>query len=167
MPRSASWVGSGLIAGVLSAGLLVIGTPMTGILVIGLAPAARAADCLQQIDGMMVQYDLPASAAMAGTQTSAYAAPPPPPSTPPVIEEPGSFPPRTPAGRPGAALLTGGEAAEPHASPGLPMNKDLSPTQRKQVQAVLHDARAADALRHEPECLDLVQKARAIIGKKG
>src|SRR5215469_2661044 len=117
---------------------------------------ASASDCLQQIDDLIVEYDLPASAAFAGTQTATSQAPLP------GIPKQGGLPaadlPHTPAGQPGAALLEH-EGAQPQ--PTLPPERQLPPAKRAEVQAALHDARAADAVNDSSECLDAVRRAQA------
>jgi hypothetical protein len=121
-----------------------------------------APDCLRQIDDLIVEYDLPASAAFAGTQTATSQAPLP------GIPKQGGLPaadlPHTPAGRPGAALLEH-EGAQPQ--PTLPPERQLPPAKRAEVQAALHDARAADAVNDDAKCLDAVHRAQALAGKKG
>ena len=123
---------------------------------------ASASDCLQQIDDLIVEYDLPASAAFAGTQTATSQAPLP------GVPKQGGLPaadlPHTPAGRPGAALLEH-EGAQPQ--PTLPPERQLPPAKRAEVQAVLHDARAADAVNDNAKCLDAVHRAQALVGRKG
>jgi hypothetical protein len=128
--------------------------------------SARAADCLEQIDNLMVQYDLPASEAFAGTQTATNQ--PQAPNVPKSGGLPESALSHTPAGRAGAALLTN-EGAGPAHQPNveLPSNNQLKPAQRQQIQAALHDARAAEAVNNEAQCLDALHKAQALIGKKG
>ena len=117
-------------------------------------------ECLRQIDDLIVEYDLPASAAFAGTQTEGNQRPLP------GIPNQGGLPaadlPHTPAGRPGAALLE--HAGAP---PTLPPLHQLPPAKRAEVLAALHDARAADAVNDNAKCFDAVRRAQALIGKKG
>jgi hypothetical protein len=119
-------------------------------------------ECLRQIDDLIVEYDLPASAAFAGTQTGTSH------GGLPDIPKQGGLPaadlPHTPAGRPGAALLEH-EGAQPQ--PTLPPERQLLPAKRAEVQAALHDARAADAVNDNAKCFDAVRRAQALIGKKG
>src|SRR5260370_20297792 len=71
------------------------------VLTVWVAPALAAPPgCLQQIDNLTVEFDVPAAENMAATQTgSAYYIPPPPPDTPVNVPPP---PTTTPPGRPGA-----------------------------------------------------------------
>ena len=135
------------------------------LLVTTIGPASAssfAPDCLQQVDDLIVEYDLPASAAFAGTQTEGNQRPLP------GIPKQGGLPaadlPHTPAGRPGAALLEH-QGAESQST--LPPERQLPPAKRAQVQALLHDARAADAVNDNAKCFDAVHRAEALIGKKG
>ncbi len=136
---------------------------MAILLLAGASLPAFAADCLQQVDGLTVQYDLPAAEGMAGTQTGSY------PNPGPLAEPSGGTLPHglrtTPAGRPGMSTLTEGEALRP--AQGLPINHDLNKEQRARMQALLHDARAADAAADEAKCQDLLQQARNVAAKKG
>src|SRR5215469_3387722 len=113
-------------------------------------------------DDLIVAYDLPASAAFAGTQTEGNQRPLP------GIPKQGGLPaadlPHTPAGRPGAALLEH-QGAESQST--LPPERQLPPAKRAQVQALLHDARAADAVNDNAKCFDAVHRAQALVGKKG
>jgi len=119
-------------------------------------------ECLRQIDDLIVEYDLPASAAFAGTQTEGNQRPLP------GIPKQGGLPaadlPHTPAGRPGAALLEH-QGAESQST--LPPERQLPPAKRAQVQALLHDARAADAVNDNAKCFDAVHRAQALVGRKG
>ena len=132
---------------------------LTILLLAGSAAPAVADDCLEQIDSLTVQYDLPASEAMAGIQTGRAAAPQP--------DSAGTLSGlrRFPAGRPGAP--TAGEEAPLQPAQALPSRDRLTAAQRKELQSTLHDARAAEALGNEAQCLDLLKKAQAIPGKKG
>jgi len=126
------------------------------------SPTDFPPECLRQIDDLIVEYDLPASAAFAGTQTATSQAPLP------GIPNQGGLAaadlPHTPAGRPGAALLEH-EGAQPQ--PTLPPERQLPPAKRAEVQAALHDARAADAVNDNAKCFDAVRRAQALVGKKG
>jgi hypothetical protein len=117
-------------------------------------------ECLRQIDDLIVEYDLPASAAFAGTQTGTSQ------GGLPGVPNQGGLPaadlPHTPAGRPGAALLE-----HAGAQPTLPPEHQLPPAKRAAVLAALHDARAADAVNDNAKCFDAVRRAQALIGKKG
>ena len=119
-------------------------------------------ECLRQIDDLIVEYDLPASAAFAGTQTEGNQ------RQLPGIPKQGGLPaadlPHTPAGRPAAALLEH-EGAQP--PPTLPPERQLPPAKRAEVQAALHDARAADAVNDNAKCFDAVRRAQALVGRKG
>jgi len=135
------------------------------LLVATIGPASASdfpPECLRQIDDLIVEYDLPASAAFAGTQTEGNQAPLP------GIPKQGGLPaadlPHTPAGRPGAALLEH-QGAESQST--LPPERQLPPAKRAQVQALLHDARAADAVNDNAKCFDALHRAQALIGKKG
>jgi hypothetical protein len=136
---------------------------MAIVLLAGSAMPAFAADCLQQVDGLTVQYDLPAAEGMAGTQTGSY------PSQPPLAGPEGGAIARggrvTPAGRPGMSTLTEGEVLRP--AQGLPINNELNKEQRARMQALLHDARAADAVADEAKCQDLLHQAQGVVAKKG
>jgi hypothetical protein len=103
------------------------------LLVATIGPASASnfePDCLQQIDDLIVEYDLPASAAFAGTQTATSQAPLP--GIPKQGGRPAADLPHTPAGRPGAALLEH-EGVQPQ--PTLPPERQLPPAKRAEVQA--------------------------------
>jgi hypothetical protein len=122
------------------------------------APPASAAECLAQIDNLYVEYDLPASAALAGSQTSPYGKSGP---THPA----GGFA-AAPPGRPALHSL-----ARPGGSlgglPALPQRNALTDDQKEKLAAKLHEARATEALGNEDKCFDLLHEAQAIAGKSG
>jgi hypothetical protein len=118
------------------------------LLLLGYAAPARAADCLQQIDGLTVEYDLPASESMAGTQTAHGA-----PATRPAAAPPdGTAAPLAPTAR-------GGGGAD---FPKLPPRRRLAEGQRQRLEAKLHEARATEALGNEDQCVVLLKEAQAI-----
>jgi hypothetical protein len=120
-----------------------------------------AADCLQQIDSITVEFDLPAAQSIVGTQSgSAYYVPPPP------TDDHAPPPPQTmtPPGRPGAPR--GGLGGTTEAAPLLPHER-LSTAQRTKLQAILQQARSVEALGKEPECFELLGQAQAITKQKG
>jgi hypothetical protein len=132
---------------------------LTILLLAGAAVPARADDCLQQVDSLTVQYDLPASEAMAGTQAGRTAAVPREPDSAATLSGLRHFP----AGRPGAP--TAGEELPPQPPMTLPNPGRLTAAQRKDMQSTLHEARVAEALGNEAQCLDLLKKAQAVPGK--
>jgi hypothetical protein len=122
---------------------------------------AVAADCLQQIDSITVEFDLPAAQSIAGTQSgSAYYVPPPP------VDNHAVPPPTTttPPGRPGAPRGATGSAMG--AAPLLPHER-LSKAQRTKLQAILQQARGVEALGKEPQCFELLREAQAITKENG
>jgi hypothetical protein len=125
------------------------------------AAPAGAVDCLQEVDSISVEFDLPTTQAMTGTQTgNAYYIPPPPPDAPRAL------PPETmtPPGRPGAPRATGGGSLQ-GAAP-LPGHDRISASQRKELQSLLQQARSVEALGNETQCFDLLHQAQAITKKK-
>jgi hypothetical protein len=141
---------------------------LTVVLLAGFARAALASDCLTALDGLTVELDLPASEAMAGTQTGAVAPPPlqRPPAALPSDEDLGLGRRITPAGRSGLAELTA--PYEPRlAPPPIPVPKPMSPERRSKLLSTLHEARAAEALNDEARCMDLLHQAQAIAKDKG
>lgn len=117
------------------------------LLLLGYAAPAHAADCLQQIDGLTVEYDLPASESMAGTQTTAHGAP-------------ATQSTKTPrAAAPLAPTARGGGGAD---FPKLPPRRRLGADQRQRLEAKLHEARATEALGNEEQCVVLLKEAQAI-----
>lgn len=124
---------------------------------------AIAADCLQQIDSITVEFDLPAAQSIVGSQSgSAYYVPPPPPADNHAVPPP---PTMTPPGRPGAPRgATGGGTMG--AAPLLPHER-LSATQRTKLQAILQKARGVEALGKEPQCFELLREAQAITKGNG
>src|SRR5258707_5752196 len=96
---------------------------LASILLAAWVAPAVAAECLQQIDNLTVEFDLPANENMAGTQTgSAYYVPPPPAANPPGLPPP---PTATPPGRPGALHASGGGNIA--AAPMLPRDRLKAP----------------------------------------
>src|SRR5260221_10804753 len=125
--------------------------------------SAAAADCLQQIDNITVEFDLPAAENMAGTQTgSAYYVPPPPNQTITVPPPPTT----TPPGRPGAPRgpVAGGS---PGTAPVVSSHDRLTAAQRTKLVAILRQARSAEALGNEPKCFELLREAQAVTKGNG
>ncbi len=121
-----------------------------------------AADCLQQIDNITVEFDLPAAESMAGKQTgSAYYVPPPPAPGPPSLPPP---PTATPPGRPGAPHAVGGGNI---AAPPLLPHERLKAPQRAKLQSILQQARSVEALGNEPRCFELLREAQTITKENG
>ena len=150
-----------------------IATSLALLLLLGATPA-RASDCLQQIDNIQVEYDLPASQAMAGTKSD-LTNPAPPSSTPPEAPPTGAFT-QTPAGRPGmhgGGAPTGGPLGGSATSsalsefPGLPPRHVLPELRKQQVMAKLQEARAVEALGNEPQCYERLKEVQALLGKSG
>jgi hypothetical protein len=126
-----------------------------------IAPAV-AADCLQQIDSLTVEFDLPAAQSIAGSQVgSAYYVPPPPADNHTVPPPPTT----TPPGRPGA-LRGSAAGGSMGAAPLLPHER-LSAAQRAKLQAILQKARGVEALGKEPQCFELLREAQAITKENG
>jgi hypothetical protein len=122
---------------------------------------AIAADCLQQIDNITVEFDLPAAQSMSGGQAgdAYYVAPPsdnplnvPPPPT------------MTPPGRPGAPHGIGGGSI---ASAPVLAHDRLSAAQRAKLASILHQARSVEAFGNEPKCFELLREAQAIAKENG
>lgn len=124
------------------------------------APAI-AADCLQQIDNITVEYDLPAAQSMSGGQAGDpyYVAPPPdhPISVPPP-------PTMTPPGRPGAPHAVGGAVMAP---PPVLAHDRLNAAQRAKLVSILRQARSIEAFGDEPKCFELLREAQAITKENG
>ncbi|MBV9521480.1 MAG: hypothetical protein JO010_01720, partial [Alphaproteobacteria bacterium] len=135
------------------------------LLAVGASPA-RAADCLQQIDSLYVEYDLPATEAMAGTQTSVYGEAAPPSDTPQLPA--GGFS-ASPPGRPNLHSSTGrgGSRGSLAGIPALPQHNNLSAEQRRRLADKLHEARAVEAQGDEDKCFAVLHEAQAIAGKHG
>ncbi|HZS85532.1 MAG TPA: hypothetical protein VFA50_21865 [Stellaceae bacterium] len=131
------------------------------LLLMGLPATAFAADCLQQIDGLVVEYDLPASDLMAGSQTAGLSVPKLPPTPPP-----GSFT-ATPAGRPGMHAAPHGSSGALADFPKLPPRHPLTADQKTRLLEKLHEARATEALGNEAQCFDRLHEAQAIVGQHG
>ncbi len=147
-------------------------TSLALLLFLGAAPA-RAADCLQQIDNIAVEYDLPASESMAGTKYDLIN-PAPPPDQPPTAPPPSGFT-QTPAGRPGmhgggapAGGPLGGNLGGATADfPKMPPRHNLGEQQRRNVMAKLQEARAVEATGNETQCFERLKEAQALLGKTG
>jgi hypothetical protein len=125
------------------------------------AAPAMAADCLQQIDNITVEFDLPAAQSMSGGQAGDpyYVAPPP--------EHPMNVPPpptTTPPGRPGAPHAVGEVTMPP--APVLAHDR-LKAAQRSKLVSVLRQARSLEAFGNEPKCLELLREAQAITKENG
>jgi hypothetical protein len=130
------------------------------MLAVWVAPAV-AADCLQQIDNITVEFDLPAAQSMAGKPGDAYYIPPPP-------DRPVGVPPpptMTPPGRPGAAraAMGGGSLG----SAPLLSHDRLSAAQREKLASILRQARSVEALGNEPKCFELLREAQVITKENG
>lgn len=124
------------------------------------APAI-AADCLQQIDNITVEFDLPATQSISGGKPGdAY-------YVPPVPDHPIGIPPApttTPPGRPGALHGVGGGSLP--AAPVLPHDR-LNAAQREKLVSILRQARSAEAFGDEPKCFDLLREAQVITKQNG
>jgi hypothetical protein len=125
------------------------------------APAI-ADDCLQQIDNITVEFDLPAAQSMSGGQAGDpyYVAPP---SDQPITVPPP--PTMTPAGRPGAPHAVGGGGSLGTAP--LPAHDRLTAAQRAKLVSILHQARSVEAFGNEPKCFDLLREAQTITKEAG
>jgi hypothetical protein len=119
--------------------------------------AAMASDCLNMVDGLSVEYDLPAAPSLADATTAAAdqqalnAKP---------IEGDSTVERTTPAGRPGLANLT--NPGPPPASVFAEHSR-LTASQSKQVQDVLHRARSAEALGDEDACMLALKQAQELV----
>jgi hypothetical protein len=124
------------------------------------APAV-AADCLQQIDNITVEFDLPAAQSMAGKSDDAYYVPPPPDSSIKLPPPPTMVPP----GRPGAphAAIGGGSLGS---APVLAHDR-LNAAQREKLISILRQARGVEALGNEPKCFELLREAQVITKENG
>ncbi len=120
-----------------------------------IAPAA-AADCLQQIDNITVEFDLPAAQSMSGAPGDAYYVPPPPDH--PIAVPPA--PTMTPPGRPGAPHSAMGSGSLGTA-PVLAHDR-LNAAQRAKLVGILRQARSVEAFGNEPKCFELLREAQAI-----
>jgi hypothetical protein len=119
---------------------------------------ALASGCLQQIDDITVEFDLPAAQSIAGTQTGgAYYVPPPPADNHLNLPPP---PTATPPGRPGAPHGTI-ESGNLGMAPLLAHDR-LSPAQRAKLQSILRQARSVEALGNETQCFELLRQAETI-----
>ena len=145
-----------------------IATSLALLLLVGVAPV-RAAECLQQIDNIAVEYDLPASASIAGTKSD-LTHPEPPSDRPPAAPPASSFT-ETPAGRPGmyrgAAPKGGPLSGNVTGATQLPTRYHLSEKQKQQLMAKLQEARAIEALGDERKCMERLKEAQALLGKDG
>jgi hypothetical protein len=119
--------------------------------------AAAASDCLTAVDGLSVEYDLPAAPSLADAKTAAadqQALDSKPIEGDSAIER------TTPAGRPGLANLTN---PGPAPATAFAEHNRLSASQNKQVQDVLHRARSAEALGDEDACMLALKQAQELV----
>jgi hypothetical protein len=125
------------------------------------AVPAVAASCLQEVDNITVEFDLPAAQSMAGGKPGdAYYIPPAP-------DHPITIPPApttTPPGRPGALHGVGG--GSPESAPVLPHDR-LNAAQRAKLVSILRQARSVEAFGDEPKCFDLLREAQVITKENG
>jgi hypothetical protein len=130
------------------------------VLTAWVVPAA-AADCLQQIDSITVEFDLPASQSMAEKPGDAYYVPPPPNP----IDAPPPPPTMAPPGRPGAlrGAIGGGSLGT---APVLAHDR-LNAAQREKLVSILRQARGVEALGNEPKCFELLREAQVITKDNG
>ncbi|HEX3498637.1 MAG TPA: hypothetical protein VHT04_04885 [Stellaceae bacterium] len=126
-----------------------------------IAPAA-AADCLQQIDSITVEFDLPAAQSMSGTQAGDPYYVAPPPGHPITVPPPETT---TPPGRPGAPHIVGGGGTL-EAAPVLAHDR-LNAAQRAKLVSILHQARSVEAFGDEPKCIELLREAQTITKQNG
>lgn len=143
--------------------MLKTASSLAALLLAGSTASAFAADCLQQVDGLTVLYDLPASTAMAGTQTATNASPPAAASDDMTSGGIQAMPGRR-RGAPAGAIAGDQPLGQ---APALPSDNKLTAKQRTQLQATLYDARVADALGDEAKCIDLLHQAQGVIGAHG
>jgi hypothetical protein len=122
------------------------------------APALAAPPgCLQQIDNMTVEFDLPAAESVAATESSSAYYIPPPPSNQITVPPP---PTMTPPGRPGAPHVTPGSGTT--GAPPLSPHDRLSKAQRGKLQSLLRQARGLEALGNEQQCFEVLGQAREV-----
>jgi hypothetical protein len=134
--------------------MLRILTIASVVLVAGIGGAA-ASDCLTLVDGLSVEYDLPAATSLADPPIAADDSRVL--NTRPIEGE-GTIERTTPPGRPGLARLT-----NPGPAPVFSEHSKLSSSQRTQVQDLLHRARSAEALGNEDECMAAFTQAKAVL----
>jgi hypothetical protein len=129
------------------------------VLTLWVLPALAAPPgCLQQIDNMTVEFDLPAAQSVAATETSsAYYIPPPPADDHVTVPPP---PTMTPPGRPGAPHVMPGSGTI--AAPALAPHDRLSNAQRTQLQSLLRQARSVEALGNEQQCFEVLSQAQEL-----
>jgi len=130
------------------------------LLMAWVAPAT-AADCLQQIDNITVEYDLPAAQSMSGGQVDDPYYVAPPPEHPVTVLPPETM---TPAGRPGAPRVAGGVVMTP---PPVLAHDRLNAAQRAKLVSILRQARSIEAFGDEPKCIELLREAQAITKENG
>jgi hypothetical protein len=130
------------------------------LLMAWVAPAV-AADCLQQIDNITVEFDLPAAEGMAEKSGDAYYVPPPP-GGPIAVPPP---PTMAPPGRPGAPHAEMG-SGNLGSAPVLAHDR-LNAAQRKKLVSLLRQARGVEALGNEPKCFELLREAQVITKGNG
>ncbi len=132
--------------------------PLTAMIVtVALGPALAAPPgCLQEIDNLTVEFDVPAAQSISATQTgSAYYVPPPPAGEITVPPPPTT----TPPGRPGAPHgMAGGSMGQPM----LAAHDRLNAAQHAKLQALLQQARGVEALGNEQRCFDVLGEAREL-----
>jgi hypothetical protein len=120
-----------------------------------------AASCLQQVDNISVEFDLPAAKSMFGNPGDPnYITPPP--------DQPITAPPRlttTPPGRPGAPR--GGMESGTIGPPPVLAHERLKAAQRDKLVGILRQARSAEALGNETKCFELLREAEVITKQSG
>jgi hypothetical protein len=128
------------------------------VLTLWVAPALAAPPgCLQQIDNMTVEFDLPAAESVATTESSSAYYIPPPPSSQITVPPP---PTMTPAGRPGAPHVTSG--SDTMGAPPLSPHNRLSKAQSAKLQSLLRQARGLEALGNEQQCFEVLAQAQEL-----
>jgi hypothetical protein len=128
------------------------------VLALWVAPALAAPPgCLQQIDNMTVEFDLPAAESVAATETSSAYYIPPPPNQPRPVPPP---PTTTPPGRPGAPHVAPGSGTM--GAPPLSPHDRLSNAQRAKLQSLLRQARGLEALGNEQQCFEVLSQAQEL-----
>lgn len=128
------------------------------VLALWVAPALAAPPgCLQQIDNMTVEFDLPAAESVAASETSSAYYIPPPPNQPITVPPP---PTTTPPGRPGAPHVMPGSGTT--GAPPLSPHDRLSNAQRAKLQSLLRQARGLEALGNEQQCFEVLGQAQEL-----
>ncbi len=121
-------------------------------LLIGRPALAAAPQCLSAVDGMIVEYDLPATLGEPGALPGSLS---PPPSERPHARQ------KSAAGRQRPASAPHGTVS------ALPPRHALSEAQRKRLQDALQRARLAEARGNEEQCMELLRQAEAIVKPGG